>query len=779
MSHRSSLLASLCLGLAALTGCGDAEVQGACRTTREIFITDVYGKVLETSCNNCHVGEGTAKEGGAKFITFRANHPDFVSANISMFREFSRTEVNGKPVLVQKPLGGLGHKGGNVLTSESAEFKILESFVNRVRGGSEPACDGSGNAFNVALLDNQETYRKAAVNLAGRVPTEQELASVSSEAGLDEALTNLTREEKFYDRLREIWNDALLTEGGGGIGDLGDQYPGNARFTNDQHPKYKPEDRTWADRSIREEPTRFIEYVVRNDLPFSDVVAGEYVVVNPYLKISYGITDQDPPADSYWSWDKATGVKQTKSGQTFDVPSSGVLSTPAFLTRWETTQTNRGRKRAWKTMQLFLATDVLKFADRPVDSSALTSIQNPTRNSQTCRSCHAAGLDEIAGAFRGYAESGARPRFDPKDDWHDDLFPPGFAGALMPAAEYGRALPWMTKKLAADPRFGIAITRRMFKGITGLDPVDYPKERDAADFGAQVSAFVAQTDFFHDVGADFMANGMNLRRVVVALVKSPWFRARAASAEIGPMQRDMGNGFLLGPEILSRKYEAVMGFHAGDIRNESRFSRQGYKRHWLNEEWETMFGGHNSKSVTKRADAVSPTMLAAATYIGNIMACRSSFDFTRPAGERTLFPLVEVTTVPVTPRTGVGLPLIAVPENEAKIRQNIAYLMWRLWGVREATDSAAVNQGFSLFKDVWTTLEASNLDKESKDQGHDWDFADYSCRGRWDWTTANSAKNGFPELPSDRRIEQDRNFTVRSWQAVLTWMLSDYRFLHE
>ena len=35
------------------------------------------------------------------------------------------------------------------------------------------------------------------------------------------------------------------------------------------------------------------------------------------------------------------------------------------------------------------------------------------------------------------------------------------------------------------------------------------------------------------------------------------------------------------------------------------------------------------------------------------------------------------------------------------------------------------------------------------------------------------------ELPEEERIDNDEYFTIRSWMAVMSYMLSDYRFLYE
>ena len=35
------------------------------------------------------------------------------------------------------------------------------------------------------------------------------------------------------------------------------------------------------------------------------------------------------------------------------------------------------------------------------------------------------------------------------------------------------------------------------------------------------------------------------------------------------------------------------------------------------------------------------------------------------------------------------------------------------------------------------------------------------------------------ELVSDKQVRRDRDYTVRAWMAVMTYLLSDYHFLYE
>ena len=50
------------------------------------------------------------------------------------------------------------------------------------------------------------------------------------------------------------------------------------------------------------------------------------------------------------------------------------------------------------------------------------------------------------------------------------------------------------------------------------------------------------------------------------------------------------------------------------------------------------------------------------------------------------------------------------------------------------------------------------------------------CRARW-LRQADGRTDG--DLPSEERIEQDEHYSIRAWMAVLTYLMSDYRFVYE
>jgi hypothetical protein len=777
----------------------DASASPSCVSTREYFTTEVYGKAMKT-CAACHTPGGQADQRGAKFKIFRDTYPDFVTANLDGLRDYSKLDYDGKPLFLLKPLGKRDHGGGAVLTADSEEYKILTKIIGDLRSGTEKTCDGNAQ-LGVEYLDSRETARKAGIVLAGRMPTDQELGAAATDEGLDQLVLALTHEELFYDRLREIWNDALLTDRGldAGVGAVFDNAP---QLYDDKYPGYSGENRQWTSASVTEEPMRFIEYVVRNDQPFSDIVAGSYLVANPYTAKLYGVPHDKPlTPENYLEWKRidfspvqsVTDAKGTVT--TSGVPVAGVLTTPAFTNRWETTRTNRGRKRARIVLKNFLATDILKFAQRPVDSTALTSVQNPTANSPQCSVCHTV-IDPIAGGFRGFSEN-QLARFTASDPWHDDMLPPGINGVQMPPQNYGNAAMWLGAQIPQDPRFGISVAQVMYRGIVGDDPLSFPKDSTAPDFVERVRSFSIQNDWFVKVGADFVAQKFDLRKLVVAIVRSAYFRAKSGDTNQDALHDGLGQGRILTPEMLGRKYRATTGFYFFEntvASKDAARARDGFLRSDLvsDSNWRLTYGGIDSGDVTKRTDTMSPIMLATSQYTASMVACRAtSYDFTKALPERRLFRKVELNTTPFTPRANKDAQLVAVPDSEPKIRENIAYLFFRLLGETVATDSDDVNKTYALFVDTWKDLEQTQLDK-----GNNLGLSNYRCNATSDFdkgvrfvANANGGLDAQFDALRDRpdkapyeigmKLDRDENFTVRSWQAVMTFLLSDYRFTHE
>ena len=210
-------------------------------------------------------------------------------------------------------------------------------------------------------------------------------------------------------------------------------------------------------------------------------------------------------------------------------------------------------------------------------------------------------------------------------------------------------------------------------------------------------------------------------------------------------------------------------------------------------DWRLVYGGIDSGDITKRTDSMSPIMVATSQYTAAIVACRAtSYDFTKPQPERRLFRNVDVTTVPFKPRDKkVDTTLVAVPDAEGKIRENIAYLYFRLLGETVTPDSEEVSKTYGLFVDVWKDLEQTEFDKGDNlglSNGRCAATVDYDKPARFEVNAQGNLAAVYEQLrvrpdkaPYEvgMRIDRDENFTVRSWQSVMTYLMTDYRFTHE
>lgn len=745
---RSAVGATLLAAGAALAGagCNSSSSSGDCTATRTYFEQSVWSPFMSTKCAKCHTPDGPAVvTSHARFVIQPASYPGFIDTNLETLKEVSKIQYEGKSELLLKPLGQMAHGGGAVLEESSDEYKALVELVDRI--STEDSCTEPTKASiaSLTLLDPPATLRKASLALAARLPTAEETAAVTKggEGALDPALDTLMKDPVFLTRLREIWNDFLLTDRGLAYGGLArdfmnkDDYPG-AKYADEDNDKYP------ANTAIAREPLDLLTYIVKNDKPFTDVVKADYTVVNPYSARVYGITDikfADPKDEGELHEAHITTAKGVA------IPHAGMLSTPSFLNRWQTTPTNRNRARARRVYQFFLATDVLKIAERPVDATTVTAEENPTHNSALCTVCHQV-IDPVAGAFRGWDEQDYE-HFDPTSKWHDEMFPAGFSGADMPPSSYPKGVTWLGGQIAADPRFALSAVYNVYKGFTGHEPLTYPRDVASATFSQTLSGWEAQDSFFRATAEAFTKSGFNLKTIVKAVIKSPYFRGVAGDLTKPVEMKDIGTSRLLTPEMLNRKIPAVLGLH---WRKQYEWDRS---HDYLPEDYNLIYGGINSDSVTSRLTAPNGIVTSVAARMSNELACHATaWDFSKAKKDRHLFPLVDLTEVPESAGN-------IVDGSVTDIKKNIQYLHQLVLGEKLELGDREIERTYQLYLDTWREL---SLDGNTG--------LSYECSARWDRVDGK-------EIPDASKIVDDKTYSVRSWMAVMTYLLSDYKFLYE
>ncbi|WP_437594683.1 DUF1588 domain-containing protein [Sorangium sp. So ce1000] len=764
-------LLGLCAGASALasvsTGCS-SEADGPCISDEQFFAEKVWVPILSTKCIGCHNPQGQAAE--SKLILAGSSEAGFLDKNLATFKSLAGLELGGESYVLLKPTKAIEHGGGKVLDSDGPEVEALRAMVDRTKEPSSCETDVNASFAGVVMSGAAETLRTASLELAGRLPTEAEEEAVaqSGMAALDPILDQMLTEETFYVRLKEIYNDLFLTDrylNGEEAVDLlrSDAY--DPKWYNDlpQDPalvaKYGARDledvanklKSWTNRAVGREPLELIAYIVRNDRSFKEVLTADYTVVSPFSAKAYGVTaefknDADP--------DEFVPAKRDP------IPLAGVLTSPVFLSRHPTTNTNRNRHRARMVYQFFLGTDILKTAEQPLDQTKITDF-NPTMNNAACTVCHAA-LDPLSGGFHSFDSTG---RYKADDTWYEDMRPPGFGSESVPFSEFPSALSWVATRVADDPRFALSAVYTMYTGLTGQKPLAAPTNDDP-DFGAKFRAYLAQYHAFNAMAHDFAGSDYNLKTVVKAIVKSPYFRARnvAQASSQGDSLEQLGGTRFLEPEQLHRKIWAVTGYPWRPRAFEDDGSRYDFLLR--RDAYRMLYGGIDSQDVIQRITEPNGIMANVADRMANEMSCISvPRDFYLPQEERLLFPYVETTFEPRDTNDFDVLPAVEA------IKQNIQYLHKRVLGESLALGDPELERTYKLFVETWEEGKAG-MAKPEGDEGRLSRSLPGPCQVHNDYWTRDG-------LPDEQKLTRDENYTVRAWMSVMTYLLSDFRFLYQ
>lgn len=731
-----------------VAACGTPEPAGdapevACVDDATFFREEVYPKVVRTTCMSCHTETGLAR--GSDLVFVSPSRPDSVEVNASILADVAGLERDGTSLVLTKPLGGEAHGGGVVYREDDAAYALLVEYVRRL---DEPVvCDGPGDERDddagLVLLSPAETYRKAALVLGGRLPTGREIASVRAggEPALVTALWSLMAEEAFLDVFKERLNDVLLTDryliNDDGLGIVDDE-----RFPTLYD--YRDQDdadlarRLTAD-AIAREPLEIAAHVLREDLPWSEVLTADYTVVNAYSAMAYGLSADGYPAPG------EPGAEAFFPATIPAWPHAGLLTTPAFLNRYPTTDTNRNRHRTWAFFKKFLATDILTFADRPIDPT-ISEVHNPTLNDPQCTVCHAE-MDPVAGLFQDWdAEGRLAPR---EEGWYSDMVPPGWGGDALPSSYRSDGLRFLAERTVADPRFRVAAVRMVLEAYAGVPLLT---AQAAGDDPALLAALDAQDRFVAEVAEEMGARGDDLKVAVERVVLSRYFRAVEADGASDGALVQAGTARLLTPEELDRKIVATLGL---PWRGSS--SADPY----LLDDYRMLYGGIDSFGVTERLHEPNGVIAAIGLRLATEMACEAvPHDFVVPRAQRRLFPHVEPTYAPFTADG------FAVPDAELAIRRNLVALHERLLGETLTPGDAEIDATYALWLELQqagaAAVRAGELDDDLPDD----------CRATRDPFSGDS-------LPEGLRLDDDPDHTIRAWAGVVAYLIADWRFTHE
>jgi hypothetical protein len=736
----------------------------ACCSMDRFFEREIWAKVAERKCLKCHNSTGDAAD--TKLVLnnvddLLSGNPVGLQQNLKSFLELANTRENEQSRLLLKATGGLEHGGGKVLEPESPEYRILADFVNGLsRSPTEQPFDPAVDEYesppffqDVSMMSPERLLRRVTLSLAGRLPTPEEIASVQKDGmpALEKVLDAVLKEDAFYVRLKEGFNDVFLTLG---IEDNADaallsyEHFEQTRFWIDKYelndiPEDKREPARWKlsgvyrDALLRE-PLELIAWIVKNDRPFTELVTADHIMVSPYTARGYGIFEEikgqfknaeDPfeyiPARLNALKDRSGATQESATGL---YPHAGFLSMFHYLHRYPSTETNRNRLRARMFYLHFLGVDVMELAPRVTDAAAVSSqYAIPTMQAADCVVCHRT-IDPVAGLFQDYNFEGhIGPR---KEGWYSDMFVAGFEGEDLPAEERWRAPQWLGERTAKDPRFPVAMVEHVYYILMGRKVLPPPQDIEDSVFGGRRRAWREQRRLIESTASRFVSSGFNLKEAFKAIILSDFYRVDGLTAADQHPQRqaeldDLGVVRMLIPEQLERKLQAVFG------------------RQWgrLDGDLEILYGGIDSITVTERNADPGGAMGAIQRILANDVACyHTARDFRLDPSQRLLFPGIEPTVVP------------GDDVSNARIRDAIRHLYRRVMGREVAADDPDVDRTFQLFADLVT---------DAKTQ------PEISARESW-------FCGGGDEFHTD-----DPQYTIRAWRGVLTYLMRQHEFLYE
>lgn len=832
----------------------DREI--SCVESDAAFFSRAVWPTLTTTCEACHEESQVASDGPE----FR-----FSSDQTEAYQQVRNYIAASGETFVRKPtMNGASHSGGRLIEQDSVTADNLLEMVQRIASPVGSCADETiaSEAPGFEDVDNigaQRTVRKAAILMQGRMPSAQELSlATASDSDLRSVLRSYLEGPVFEQWLKNSANDHLLTrkymtgqtDAQEALAADMNQYSGLYDRTSPAFDSAEQAELACADvggspaedapeaecreaqqlrqianttfreteRAIAEEPLELIRYVVTRERPYSEILTADYRMMNPF---TYDIFDGSSWTDSYdpmdaddWRPGQLRRFRLTWSKSLTEmtglsyVPAAGVLSSPVFLLRYPSTDTNRNRARARWTYNYFLGVDIERLAVRAMDPQELKSVTNPGAEGTSCFGCHQV-MDPVAGAFQSWGNDSqflgrsgldslppvyveTHPDYVEGDQWFRGQLQPGFGGIDMPVVSaFGKpsshtdGLQWLGEQLVNDPRFATGTAKFWFKGLFGRDPLLAPTETTDADYQARLQAYQEEQALIDLWGDRFAAANFNLKDLLVDMMMSPLYRAESISS--ADSQRlaaldQLGLGRLLTPEQLDRKISATLDF---DWKNSWQSKGQ------LLEDYYMLYGGIDSDGITERPATLNSMMLSVAYRLSNEISCEVVLQEFWPGKTRVLFPEVSITT---DPNTDAG---------EAAIRRTIDNLMWRLWGTTDPLEQDAL---WLLYKDIYDERIAWASDDDSQggvfvpnylgyavawDDNQSDTALDESCAVNdydpaddiaveLDWEGIASSDWSDPErvrehLGSYYNPEQ----TLRPWVAVLSVMLSDIQFVTE
>ena len=657
----------------------------------QTFEADVETAVIQEKCIFCHVEGGLARN---SMLQFQRTNTASALNNFGALSTYLKEK--GEALFLAKVAGGEGHAGGVQLTESSDGYLAIQRVIaeladakNQTLYTFNQTSDGVSSRqasflTEVTLEPREASLRRAALLLQGRLPTEAERNAADSDAGLREVLRSFMEGAPFREFVVTSVNDRLLTKGSNEP--LNSSYAhfvklhnekARVSLTNDEEVFVGHEVTT----ALRRTGGELVAYVIENEHPYSEILTANYMMMNPVLNTwlegsaSFSASDdaqifKPSIVQGYYYNSELEEVEfRENSNSTFRVigepvknlPHAGLLNDFGFISRYPTTATNRNRARARWTFYHFLGIDIEKSSQRPTDEASLSDLNNPTMNNPNCTVCHSL-LDPVAGAFQNwdennfyrgngsdgldrfykYPQDGTQSLYKNGDLWYRDMREPGLFDKKI--TERDNTLLALAELIADEPLFKTASASFWWPSVFGKPLLDKPAVEADNGYAAKLAAYRAQQDAI-EAFAESLDKNMNAKDMLVDMFMSPWFSGETVASytfDSAHFESKFGSEQLLTPQQLARKTRALTGVAWRTSKWVDGTVHSQY------DDLSVLLGGIDSEAVTARAIEVTPTITSILMTHATESACLAvARQFARPQAERSLFNLVEESTLPL------------------------------------------------------------------------------------------------------------------------------------
>jgi hypothetical protein len=291
---------------------------------------------------------------------------------------------------------------------------------------------------------------RASLDLRGMRPSLEEIAVIDDDPEAYASLVeDFLADPRFAERLISMYSEVFLTRS--------DSYTVSATdygLSGEQQFDFA--------RSVGDETLRVFAHIVANELPYTELVVGDWTMANPLLAEIWPI--DYPEGETGWQVSRYSDSR----------PAAGVLSSNSLWWRYMSNASNANRGKANAVSKIFLCNNYLSKNvdfDRSVNLLDEEALNDALKTNPGCAACHSS-LDPLASFLWGtyyvdYDSAADLKYYHPERESLWESY-----GGIEPAyyGQPGFGLEDLGSFIASDPRFLECAVERVFSLLSQREP---------------------------------------------------------------------------------------------------------------------------------------------------------------------------------------------------------------------------------------------------------------------------------------------------------------------